>query len=262
MIRSLYLLFFSIVVLLASPASALEIVLRDTIGPDSSATSDSNSSFANTNQGAGFSNPGVRVVNTSGKLGKLTEIKTVLVAKSLSGDEPINDLTIVEELRIEAHVWQDGLEGPGDSYDNNPAGFGGGAHVFQTVDYMTNASLELFSTGNADGYDTYLLTIDMSSQQILIEHGQEFVFSTMQGITGPTDQAILKNFSRIFYQVDGVFIEDVYQDEVTRQSIRPGYVNSQLGVNGFNYGAYASIEFLEADYINDGVVDGGDFLEW
>ena len=253
--------FFAIAIslfLFASSAVAVEVVLRDTIGPDGSNTSDTNSMYAHTNlDSAAFSSPGVRVTNTSSKVGDLKEVRTVVLVEESTGN-PSNDLQRAKQIAIQFHAWQDGLEGTGDTFDEAP--WSGQASLL--IDYASNASLEVLSTGNSNGYDTFLLTIDVTSLDIELHPGQEIVFSTVQTEFVLQPDVILMSFSRSFYQVDDNFVEDIYQSITTRLEHRPGYVLSQLEVNGFNYGAYASIEFLEADFDSDGDVDGDDFLEW
>ncbi len=89
------------VLLSTSPAAALEVVLRDTIGPDGAATGDILSAYANTNQTeVAFASPGIRATNTAARAGVLSTIKSVLVVNEI-GSASVNDLQRVNSISIQ-----------------------------------------------------------------------------------------------------------------------------------------------------------------
>ncbi|MEN0110439.1 MAG: hypothetical protein AAF805_06910 [Planctomycetota bacterium] len=260
MLRSILALTLCVI---ASPAFAVEVVLRDSIGPDGTATHGRLAMSANTNGQGVYAVPGSRVLNSYSRPVHLREARFSIVASNLG--TPINDINQLAHMPVRVDVWLDGLTGPGDTYDRNPAGATppGSPHTSVTVDYSQNSALSVLQAAtDTTDFSTFMLSTGLTEQPLRVDPGEEIVVSALTDIVEGADSSIGVRASVLFYAVDGQSVEDVFQNENTLEADRPGFVFSQLGLNAFNYGVYVSAEFLEGDYNGDGAVDAADYTVW
>jgi hypothetical protein len=212
--------------------------------------------------GADWGTPGL-LVNVS-EDGKLSEARFIIFAVD-ENSGPENDLADVYGYPMEFHVWSDGIEGGADSFDENPEGLAVPGHIDIDVNTSTSSYINIVPFGQTgpladpDMFTTFLVTVDLSSFNIQLLLGGEYVMSIFQDnegnfITGGGHFRI--NASR------ATGFEDVFRSNFT-QDIRPGYLNSQHGF-GFEQlgGSFTLAPLLPGDYDYDGDVDGDDYTKW
>jgi hypothetical protein len=159
--------------------------------------------------------------------GKLTEARFVIFARGV-GLAPENNLANIYGYPMDFHVWTDGVEGGADSFDLNPRA----SQVPGHVDIEVNTPSESFitvvpfgQTGPVNEFTTFLVTVDLSSFNLELEGGNQYVMGLIQD-------------SNNFITGDGFFrisasratgFEDVFRAWNTNPALRPGYLKSQLG---------------------------------
>jgi hypothetical protein len=199
--------------------------------------------------------------------GKLTEARFVIFARGPSpANNPENNLANIYGYPMEFHVWSDGIEGGADSFDQNPRGFTVPGHIDIDVNTPTASHITVAPFGHTgppqdpNMFVTFLVRIDLSSFDIVLDGGTEYVMGIFQDnesnfVTGG-------GFFRISASLATGF-EDVFRAFNTNPSLRPGYVNSQ---HAFGYeqfaGSFTLAPLLDGDYDFDNDVDGADFLKW
>jgi hypothetical protein len=257
-------LFFSILLaLLASASSASALVIRDSIGPDSSLT-DAMPGLITHHDGLDWDTPGL-VVNVP-ENGELTQARFVIFARGAApGFEPENNLANIYGLPMEFHVWSEGIEGGADSFDENPQGQAVPGHIDIAVNTPTTSNITIAPFGHTGlpedphMFTTFLVTIDLSSFNVAVQAGTQYVMGIIQDnqenfITGG-------GFFRVSASLATGF-EDVFRGFDTTE-IRPGYVNSQ---HEFGYeqlaGSFTLTPVLPGDYNDDGKVDAADYVVW
>lgn len=252
--------------LLASPAFAVRtVVLRDTIGLDSSTSDGQPGATALTDRGGAGAIPGV--IFTAFDSGTLQEARFVIFAlDSLS--LPVNDASrILNEAGISFHIWKDGLLGTGDTFEANP--FGApleGAHSVVTVHNPADGTNLITVTpfgltgppADPSRFTTYLVEVDLSSLHIQIQAGQEYVYNIVKdtSVFNPGTLEVRQSATSL-----SLPFEDVWYTSNDPQ-ISPGYLQSQRSSSYSNFASSISLLTLEGDYNSDGVVDGRDFLVW
>ncbi|MDZ4658128.1 MAG: hypothetical protein SH868_11175 [Bythopirellula sp.] len=252
-----------ICLLLIGAASASSLVIRDSIGGGTTLTDGMPGGLTN-HDGASWNTPGLVV--TAPVDGELTEARFVIFAR---GPGPVfppeNNLANIYGFPMEFHIWTDGVEGGADSFDLNPRGSDVPGHI----DIDVNSSTESFITvapfgitGPSNEFTTFLLTVDLSSFNLVLEGGQQYVMGLIDDnesnfITGGGIYRISASRATGF--------EDVFRafQTPTSPAFRPGYVKTQL-LNSFEQyaGAFTIAPQLPGDYDFDGDVDGNDFLKW
>jgi hypothetical protein len=258
-----HVLFFSILLaLLASASSASALVIRDSIGPNSSLT-DGMAGGSTFHDGATWNTPGL-VVNVPEE-GELVEARFVIFARNIF-NQPENNLANIYGYPMEFHIWTDGIEGGADSFDENPRGFAAPGHIEIDV----NSSTESFITvaafgntgpvGNPNMFTTFLVTIDLSSFNIALEGGEQFVM----GIIEDNDPNFITGGG--FFRISGsraTGFEDLFRAHNTASNLRPGYINSQLSSGFEQYaGMFTLAPLVPGDYNDDGKVDAADYVVW
>jgi hypothetical protein len=255
-----HVLFFSVLLaLLASASSASALVIRDSIGADTSLTNGMPGG-ATIHTGVDWNTPGL-VVNVP-EDGKLTEARFVIFARDQSLN-PENDLADMYGYPMEFHVWTDGIEIGADSFDENPRGNPVTGHIDIDVNTSTTTfiTLQPFGvTGPSNEFATFLLSVDLSSFNLVLEGGTQYVMGLIQDnegnfITGG-------GFFRISASRATGF-EDVFRAWNTNPALRPGYLKSQLNNTFEQYaGMFTLAPLVPGDYNDDGKVDAADYVVW
>ncbi|MDZ4656718.1 MAG: PEP-CTERM sorting domain-containing protein [Bythopirellula sp.] len=250
--------------LLIGAASASSFVIRDSIGGGTTLTNGMPGGVTN-HDGASWNTPGLVV--TAPVDGELTEARFVIFAR---GPGPVfppeNNLANIYGFPMEFHIWTDGVEGGADSFDLNPQG---SPLVPGHIDVDVNTPTESFITivpfgitGPSNEFTTFLLTVDLSSFNLALEGGHQYVMGLIQD--NETNFISGGGFFRISASRATGF-EDVFRSfqTPTSSAFRPGYVKTQL-LNSFEQyaGAFTLAPQLHGDYDFDGDVDGADFLKW
>ncbi len=244
---------------LASAASADTLVIRDSIGPDSSLT-DGMPGGVTLHDGLDWNTPGLVV--TVPEDGELTEARFVIFARGPALN-PENNLANMYGYPMEFHVWTDGVEGGADSFDLNPRGSAVTGHFDIDVNTSTTSfiTIEPFGiTGPSNEFTTFFLTVDLSSFNIAVQGGTEYVMGLIQ------DNA--ENFisGGGFFRISAsqaTGFEDVFRAFNTNPALRPGYLESQLGNSFQQYaGSFTLTTFGPGDYDFDGDVDTFDYNKW
>jgi len=256
---------------LGLPAEWLEassLVIRDSIGDGTTLTNGMPGGVTH-HDGADWNTPGLVV--TAPVDGELTEARFVIFARAglVFPFPPENNLANMYGYPMKFNVWTDGVEGGPDSFRLNPRGLvqqgeaGPAAHIKIPVNSPTTSFITIVPfgiTGPSNEFTTFLLTVDLSSFDLVLEGGQQYVMGLIQDnednfITGG-------GFFRISASRATGF-EDVFRAFNTNSSLRPGYLKTQLGNNFEQYaGAFTIAPLLDGDYDFDGDVDGADFLKW
>ena len=249
---------------LASPAMATRtVVLRDTIGTDSSA-SDGQAGASSSNSGEFGGHPGS--VFIASHTGTLEEAKFVIFVET-STNQPVHDAVQVKnDLSLTFNFWKDGLLGSGDTFEANPFGdeVNGHTHIFvnDKVDELGLVTIESFGqTGpplNPANWTTFLVTVDLSSFGIQVTQGQEYVFSLIKDLDDQNGGPL------VFRQSGSALtlpLEDVWFTSNDPGNI-PGYVQTQQGASYHNFASSISLLALEADYNSDGTVNAADYTVW
>ena len=249
---------------LASPAMATRtVVLRDTIGTDSSA-SDGQSGASSSNAGNFGGHPGSIFVASDS--GTLEEAKFVVYVED-NLNQPVHDAAQVKsELTLSFNFWNNGLLGTGDSFEANPYGdeVNGHTHIFvnDSVDDLGLVTIESFGqTGpplDPAKWTTFLVTVDLSSFGIQITQGQEYVFNLIKDLDDRTGSPL--EFRQSGSALTLPF-EDVWFTSDDPGNI-PGYVQTQQGASYHNFASSISLLALEADYNSDGTVNAADYTVW
>jgi hypothetical protein len=176
-------LFFStLLALLASAPSASALVIRDSIGADSSLT-DGMPGGSTDHDGASWNTPGL-VVNVP-EDGELAQARFVIFARGVAL-APENNLANIYGYPMEFHVWTDGVEVGPDSFDENPRGGAVTGHVDIDVNTSTASFITVEPFGitgpvsDPDMFTTFLVTIDLSSFNIALEGGTQYVMGLIQ----------------------------------------------------------------------------------
>jgi len=249
-----------VLLLLALPTSALEVVLRDTIGPGSSATDGTPAIGAATNRTTFWDMPGLRFSNPFPRSVRLSKIRNVMSSFDLLSSTPINDAEVLAGQPIELHIWLDGVLGEGDTFEANPGGMNTGDHPFfplnfSQMDLITITPLGVTGPeGLPPDQATFLVTANTLSLNIVLPPSREFVYSVVESVNG--DSIVVDQHpSRISLPE-----EDLFHFQEQEQS--PGFLVSQLGASFANYAGYVAAELLEADYNGDGVVGAADYTIW
>ncbi len=203
--------------------------------------------------------------------GQLTEAQIVMFARD--GDElPENNLANIYGYPFEVNVWIDGINGGPDSFNDNAATTGVPGHIDVLVnDYNAGFSLitveEFGTTGPPQDpmmFKTFLVTIDLSGAGIMLNGGQEYVFSVINDNRGnPLNN---NGTFRISYSdstapdPNGNPFEDLYQQWDTVPTDLPGFVETQHGFGFEQFGV--KLTSGNGDFDGDNDADGFDFLEW
>lgn len=252
---------FLICALLASPAAAGEVVLRDTIGPDSSATDGKPGGVSTTFQtsGNGWNMPGMRFTNVTARPLRLLEARVAMFGRDLVTGDPVNDIPTLLTQPYQFHLWTDGIEGPGDTFENIPWGEESFGHVAIDLNFGGNDVLsveELGVTGppgQTSLFTTFVFSASLSEFDVVLQPGNEYVFNIVERSNG--DSIVLRTLKSAL-----VMEEDLFKE--IDQALSPGYLGSQFGDQDINYAGFISAEFLDGDYNNDGVVNAADYVVW
>ncbi|QEG36007.1 DUF659 domain-containing protein [Bythopirellula goksoeyrii] len=254
------LLWVLLISVISADASGASMVLRDSIGTDPS-LSISDVGGATTHSGTDWATPGM-VLNAPTK-SYLTQVQILIFARD--GEFlPENDLADILGYPMEFHLWSDGIQGGPDSFADNAAAepsLPGHISVDVNSPAVSFITAEEFGTigppTDPNQFTTFLVTIDLSSFDIVLEAGEEYVVGVIQ------DNA--DNFvsgGGLFRQSSSTMtgLEDVFQIDQLPGFLLPGYLNSQLGL-GVNQWA-GTIMAATGDFDGDGDTDGSDFLKW
>jgi hypothetical protein len=259
---SRHVLFFSILLaLLANASSASALVIRDSIGADTSLTNGMPGG-ATRHDGLDWGTPGLVV--TAPEDGELTEARFVIFARGPGpAFAPENNLANMYGYPMEFNIWTDGVEGGTDSFDENPQGLGVPGHIDIDVNTSSESFITLVpfgQTGPSNEFTTFLVTVDLSSFDIALEGGTEYVMGLIQ------------NNAENFISGGGFFrisasratgFEDVFRAFNTNPALRPGYVKTQLGNSFEQYaGMFTLAPLVPGDYNDDGKVDAADYVVW
>ncbi len=237
---------------------AASVILRDSIGPDTTLT-DGLTGGSTLHFGAlWFTSAFVLDV---AEAGVLSGARVVVFGRDLDNN-PENDLLDIYDYSMDFHVWSDGIQGGPDSFFDNAIGNAVGNHVNVSIN-STSASVisveEWGATGppiNPTMFKTFLVTIDLSSFGIALQSGQQYVAAVIDPDLGPIDRGI--SFRVIASRATG--FEDLYQQYDTNPLDRPGYLVSQ---HNFPFEQYAAkLTLGNGDFDGDDDVDGRDFLVW
>ena len=260
MMRSLLVLF--LVVGLWRPVHAEVVVVRDSIGPDSSAT-DGMGGGSTAHNGAIWTSPGM--VFNMPQDGYVSQAKFVIFAVDQTLSQPENDLADILGYPMNVHIWTDGALGGADSFGQNPQlDLSTPGHIYSEVNSQTQSFItvqafgETGPVGDPDLFTTFLVTVDLSSFDIQLQGGEEYVMGLIHNnavnfITGGGT-----------YRVSGstfTGFEDVYMESIQVGTIPPpGYLVSQ---HGFSFEQYAgSLSIENGDHDVSQVINGNDFFEW
>jgi PEP-CTERM motif len=242
--------------------NASTLVIRDSIGPNSSLTDGWPGVLAQHDVGTWYT-PGL-VVNVP-EDGELTQARFVIFA-SKTVNQPENNLANIYGYPMEFHVWTDGIEGGADSFDENPHGGVAPGHIDIDVNTPTTSHITVVPFGHTgpgvdpNRFTTFLVTMDLSSFNIALQAGTEYAMGIIQDsevnfITGG-------GFFRVIASRATGF-EDVFRAFNTDPALRPGYVDSQynFGYEQFG-GSFTLTTFGPGDYDFDGDVDTIDYNKW
>jgi hypothetical protein len=255
-------LFFSILLaLLASASSASALVIRDSIGPDSSLT-DGMPGGSTSHDGGNWNTPGL-VVNAPAD-GELTQARFVIFARGPGpAFAPENNLANVYGYPMEFHIWTEGVEVGADSFDLNPTGSPVTGHIDIDINTPTTSFINISPfgiTGPSSEFTTFLVTIDLSSFDIALEAGTQYVMGLIQ------DNEANFISGGGFFRVSAsraTGFEDVARAWNTNPALRPGYVKTQLGNTFEQYaGMFTLAPLVPGDYNDDGKVDAADYVVW
>ena len=260
MMRSLLCLLLGF--MLSQSVYAEVVVVRDSIGPDSSAT-DGMGGGSTAHNGSIWTSPGM--VFTMPQSGFLNQAKFVIFAIDQTLSQPENDLADILGYPMNLHLWTDGVTGGADSFEQNPElDLSTPGHIFSEVNTQSQSFItvqafgETGPVGDPDLFITFLVTVDLSSFDIQLQGGEEYVMGLIHNnavnfITGGGT-----------YRVSGssfTGFEDVYMESIQVGTIPPpGYLVSQHGFSFEQYAGHLSIE--NGDHDNSQVVNGNDFLDW
>jgi hypothetical protein len=145
---------------------------------------------------------------------------------------------------MEFHVWSDGIQGGADSFAQNATGDAVAGHIDVDVNTPQTSFITVTPFGhtgpidNPNMFATFLVTIDLSSFNIALQGGRQYVVGIIDNQNQfPTD----KGFFRVSASRATGF-EDLFQDvELTEI---PGYVKTQLG---FAFEQYAGAFIMEPE---------------
>jgi hypothetical protein len=216
---------------------------------------------ATVHDGSVFNTPGL-VVNAP-EDGELVEARFVIFALN-DENGAINDLDTIYAFPMNFHIWTDGIEGGADSFDENPRGLEIPGHISREVNSQFSSFITVVPFGHTGPPDeptkftTFLLTIDLSSFNLALQGGTEYVMGIIQDDSNfvAPDAIFRISASRV------TGFEDVFRMETT-ENIRPGYVNSQLGFGYEQFGGMFTLTSqTPGDYDFDGDVDGDDYDKW
>jgi hypothetical protein len=241
----------------AGVLDASTLVIRDSIGPTSTLT-DEMPGGAALHDGDVWFTPGL-VVNAP-EDGELVEARFVIFARTDVGDA-LNDLATIYGFPMEFHIWSDGIEGGADSFDENTLGVQVPGHIEREVNSPFFSFITVVPFGHTGPPDeptkftTFLVTIDLSSFNLALQGGTEYVMSIIQDNSSNfvTPHALFRISAS---RVSG--FEDVFRADTT-ENIRPGYVNSQLGFGYEQFGgSFTLTSFDPGDFNRDGTIDALD----
>ena len=237
------------------------LVIRDSIGPDSSLT-DGMPGVLTIHSGATWATPGL-VLNAP-ESGELSEARFVIFARD-QANQPENNLANIYGYPMELHVWTEGIEGWVDSFDENPRGFAVPGHIDVDINSSTLSFITIVPFGHTGPpndptlFTTFLVTADLSTFDIALEGGQEYVV----GIIQDNESNFISGggFFRLSASLATGF-EDVFRSNLTT-AVRPGYVGSQhaFGYEQFG-GKFTLTTYGPGDYDFDGDVDDDDYDKW
>lgn len=247
------------------PCGVLEastLVIRDSIGSGPSLTNGMGGGVT-LHDGSEWNTPGLVVTSTVN--GKLTEARFVIFARGGIGPvfPPENNLANMYGYPMEFHIWKDGVEGGADSFDLNPRGNAVPGHIDIDVNTPSTSFITIVpfgQTGPVNEFTTFLLTVNLSSFNLVLEGGHQYVMGLIQDNAG--NFITEGGFFRISASRATGF-EDVFRAFNTNPELRPGYLKSQL-LNTFEQyaGAFTIAPLLPGDYDFDGDVDADDYDEW
>ena len=253
-----------LVLLLCCVLDASTLVIRDSIGPDSSLT-DGLSGGSTNHDGPNWNTPGL-VVSVP-EDGKLTEAQFVIFARGPAPAlAPENNLSNIYGYYMDFHIWSDGVQGAADSFDSNPQGLTVPGHIKKLVNWDTTSLITVVPFGHTGPasdpsmFTTFLVTVDLSSFNIPVEGGRQYVMGLIQDnwgnyITGGG-----------FYRIIGsraTGFEDLFRSNTTDPAIHPGYINFQENVGFDQYaGSFTLMTYGPGDYDFDGDVDSFDYDKW
>ena len=241
-----------ILLLVSEPAHALESVLRDSIGPDSNLTDGLGGASA-AHDGGVWNTPGM-VVDVP-ETGDLAEVKIVLFAGTALG-QPENTLANILGYNMDFHIWSDGIQSGPDSFFDNAIGQVIPGHTKVEVNRSTGSFISVQAFGMtgppADPtlFTTFLVTIDLSSFNLQLQGGQQYVL----GVTSPFGNFITgagASFRQIHSRNTG--FEDLFLSNDTPLAQRPGFLNSQ---HGFGVDQLAGAVSIDVPILGD--MDGDD----
>ncbi len=248
------------VTFLASAAAASTLVIRDSIGPNPGSTNGMAGGLT-LHDGSVWNTPGLVV--TAPEDGELVEARFVIFGR---GPGPVfgpeNNLANVYGYPMKFHIWTDGVEGGADSFDLNPTGSPVTGHILRAVNSSTESFITVVpfgQTGSSNEFTTFLVTVDLSSFDIELDSGTQYVMGLIQDQTNFISGG---GFFRISAS-RAVGFEDVFSAFNTDPSFRPGYVKTQL-LNSFEQyaGSFTLSPHLTGDYDFDGDVDTFDYNKW
>lgn len=194
---------------------------------------------------------------------QLTQVQVLIFAR----DElflPENDLADIYGYPMEFHIWSDGTEGGDDSFAENGRGDESiPGHLSIDVNSPNSSYItveEHGTVGPADSpklFKTFLVTVDLSSFEIVLNGGQEYVVGVIQD-----NKENFLNGGGIFRQTASFYTgpEDMFQTDEQPSILLPGYLNSQLGFGADQWAG--TITVANGDFNGDGRIDGFDFLKW
>jgi hypothetical protein len=166
----------------SSVLNASALVIRDSIGADSSLT-DGMPGVITFHSGGDWGTPGL-VLNAH-EDGELSEARFVVFARN-SANQPENNLANIYGYPMELHLWTDGIVGGVDSFDENPQGIAAPSHIDVDINSSTQSFVTIVPFGHTgpvsdpDMFTTYLVTADLSTFDIALEDGREYVVGIIQ----------------------------------------------------------------------------------
>ena len=247
-------------VLLTSVTHAASVVLRDSIGPDSSLT-DGLGGGSTLHAGGSWATSAFVVDVPVTESGILTEAQIVIFARDFDLN-PENDLEDIYDFSMDFHLWSDGVQGGPGSFFDNAIGNPVAEHLAVSVNSTSSSVItveEFGTTGpaiNPTQFKTYLVTIDLASFGIALQSGEQYVAAVIDPGIGPVGSGAL--FRVIGSRATG--FEDLFQQFDTDPNLYPGFLASQHN-NPFEQYA-AKLTLGNGDFDEDDDVDGRDFLTW
>jgi hypothetical protein len=157
---------------------ASPIVIRDSIGPNSSLTDGMPGAGTIHNSGLTWATAGL-VVDVPVD-GKLSQASFVIFARD-KDQLPENDLGDIYGFPMEFHVWSDGVQGGADSFAQNAVGNAVTGHIEVDVNNSTTSFIAVTPFGHTgpinepNMFTTFLVTIDLSSFNIELQGGRQYV---------------------------------------------------------------------------------------